>query len=124
MAHSILIVDDEANARDGLSRLLSAQGYLVRTASDSHEAIHQMAQQPADTVLLDIDLPHVPGDSIATFLNIRYPKTRIIFMSGQYDMVDPERFGATTTYFRKPLDIAALLDILQAGAPPAEASSN
>ncbi len=124
MARVILIVDDEPTARDALARLLAAQGYSVRTASDSHEAIQEMAQLPADTVLLDIDLPHVPGDSIATFLNIRYPKTRIIFMSGQYDMVDPERFGETATYFRKPLDIEALLDLLESDAPPTAANPN
>ena len=113
MARVILIVDDEPVARDALARLLSAQGYSVRTASDSQEAIRQMAELPADTVLLDIDLPHVPGDSIATFLNIRHPKSRIIFMSGQYDMVNPERFGENASYFRKPLDIDALLDLLE-----------
>ena len=121
MAHIILIVDDEPTARDALARLLTAQGYSVRTAADSHEAIRQMAEFHADTILLDIDLPHVPGDSLATFMNIRYPKARIIFMSGQYDMVDPERFGENTSYLRKPLDIEALLDLLEADAPPTTA---
>ena len=124
MANSILIVDDEPAARDGLARLLATHGFEVRTAADSNEALHEMASLPADTVLLDIDLPHVPGDSFATFLNIRYPKARIIFMSGQYDMVDPERFGETALYFRKPLDIEALVDILETQQPPAAANPN
>jgi DNA-binding NtrC family response regulator len=113
MAKTILIVDDEPTARDALARLLQRRGYTVRTAGDSQEAIQKMAESPADTVLLDIDLPHVPGDSIATFLNIRYPQARIHFMSGQYDMVNPERFGENTSYFRKPLDIEALLEVLE-----------
>jgi len=64
--------------------------------------------------LIDLNLPHFPGDSLATFLRIRHPKTRIIFMSGQYDMVNPERFGENAAYFRKPLDLDALLDALSA----------
>ena len=124
MAVSLLIVDDERTSRDALARLLASRGFDVRTASDSQEAIHEMAQQPADTVLLDIDLPLVPGDSFATFLNIRYPKTRIIFMSGQYDMVDPGRFGENAHYFRKPIDIDALLEILEVTQPPAAANRN
>jgi len=112
MKKSVLIVDDEAAARDSLARLLAAQGYSVRTAVDSQEASRLLALEPAHTILLDIDLPHVPGDSFAAFLHIRYPKTRIIFMSGQYDMVNPERFGDNTLYFRKPIDIDTLLETL------------
>jgi DNA-binding NtrC family response regulator len=114
MPKKILIVDDEATALEALARLLAERGHRVRTAGDSQEAIQKMAEEAAEIVLLDIDLPHVPGDSIATFLNIRYPQTRIHFMSGHYDMVNPERFGENTSYFRKPLDIEAVLDVLEA----------
>jgi DNA-binding response OmpR family regulator len=113
MPHSILIVDDEPIARDALARLLTEQGFSVRTAADSQEATQQLAEQPVDTVLLDLDLPLVPGESVAAFLQIRHPKSRIIFMSGQYDMVDPERFGESCLYFPKPLDIQSLLEVLQ-----------
>jgi DNA-binding NtrC family response regulator len=116
---NLLIVDDEATSRDALARALASHGYTVRTAADAHQATQLMAQQPADTVLLDIELPHVPGDSLATFFHIRYPKTRIIFISGQYDMFDPERFGEHTSYFRKPIDINTLLDSLNTPQPPA-----
>ena len=114
MSKKILIVDDEVEGLEALARLLTQHGYAVRTAGDSQEAITKMAEDAADIVLLDIDLPHVPGDSIATFLNIRYPQAHIHFMSGQYDMVNPERFGENTSYFRKPLDIEALLEVLEA----------
>ena len=114
MKQSLLIIDDEATARDALARLLHARGYSVRTATDSQEAARALAAEPADVVLLDIALPNVPGDSFAAFLRLRYPKTRIIFMSGQYDMINPERFGQNTVYFRKPLDIDALLGALEA----------
>src|SRR4051794_24981994 len=113
MASSILIVDDEPIARDALAKILVEQGFTVRTAGESHEAMHQMAEQPADIVLLDLELPRVPGESVAAFLQIRHPKTRIIFMSGQYDMVDCERFGENTLYFHKPIDIPNLLEVLQ-----------
>jgi DNA-binding response OmpR family regulator len=109
---NLLIVDDEAASRDALARALGSHGFVIRVAGDANEATRLMGQQAPEVVLLDIDLPHVPGDSLATFLHIRYPKTRIIFISGQYDMFDPERFGEQTTYFRKPIDIAALLEAL------------
>ena len=116
MKKSVLIVDDEASAREALSRLLSSNGYAVRTAGDTQEASRLMAAVAAQVVLLDIDLPHVPGDSFAAFLHIRYPRTQIIFMSGQYDMVEPERFGENAMYFRKPLDVDALLETLESAS--------
>jgi DNA-binding NtrC family response regulator len=113
MKKSVLIVDDEAAARDALSKLLSSHGYKVQSAADSQQATQMLAAEPFQVILLDLDLPHVPGDSLAAFLHIRYPKTRILFMSGQYDMINPERFGENTLYFRKPLDLDALLEALE-----------
>ena len=114
----ILIVDDEAESREALARVLAAEGYTVRTAADAHQATQRMAHEAIDIALLDIDLPHMPGDSFATFVHLRYPRTRIVFISGQYDMVDPQRFGEDAIYFRKPIDIPALLDALR-NHPPA-----
>jgi DNA-binding NtrC family response regulator len=114
----VLIVDDEAESREALARVLTAEGYTVRTAGDAQRATQLMAQEHVDVALLDIDLPHVPGDSFAAFVHLRYPRTRIVFISGQYDMVDPERFGVDTVYFRKPVDVKALLEALR-NQPPA-----
>lgn len=119
MNNRILIVDDEESSRDALARLLAAKGYDVETVGDSQQAVRAMGDRPAATVLLDIGLPFMPGDCFATFLNIRHPKTRIIFISGQYDMIDPERFGGDTLFFRKPLDIDALLGALASVRPAA-----
>ncbi len=118
MSGLVLIVDDEAESREALGRVLVAEGYGVRTAGDAHEATQVMGQEQVDVALLDIDLPHMPGDSFAAFVHLRYPRTRIVFISGQYDMVDPERFGADTVYFRKPVDVKALLEALR-NQPPA-----
>ena len=124
MKRTVLIVDDEDAAREGLARVLRSRGHVVRTAADAETAIHLLATEPADIAVIDLGLPHVPGDAVASFLAIRSPKTRLIFVSGQYDMVDPERFGASAIYMRKPVDIDALLEVLEspaaaASAPPA-----
>jgi DNA-binding NtrC family response regulator len=112
MKKSVLIVDDEETARESLARLLRTHGHEVRTAGNSQDATHELGVQAADAVLLDLDLPHVPGESLAAFLKLRHPKTQIIFMSGQYDMVNPERFGVHAIYFRKPIDVDDLLEAL------------
>ena len=39
MPHELLIVDDERAIREGLKRLLSAEGFSVRTAKDANGII-------------------------------------------------------------------------------------
>lgn len=119
---TVLIVDDEPQAREALARLIESHGHYVLTAGDSQQAMQIVANETINVVLLDLDLPHVPGDSLAAFLHMRYPKSRIIFMSGQYDMINPQRFGENTSYFRKPLDINMLLETLESEGTTAAAS--
>lgn len=57
-----LIVDDERPARDELIYLLDAhQDIAPREAASVHEALHILAEQPVDLVLLDIQMPGQDG---------------------------------------------------------------
>jgi two-component system KDP operon response regulator KdpE len=57
----ILIVDDDAQIRRVLRTTLVAQGYDVGEARTGEEALEKLAQQKADLVLLDINMPGVGG---------------------------------------------------------------
>ena len=61
MAHSILIVDDEAGIRRSLSSILADEGYSVEAVSSGEECLSRLAQRPVDLVLLDIWLPDRDG---------------------------------------------------------------
>ena len=120
MPHRVLIVDDDTNSAQALTSLLVTNGFTVTTAATTQDAMVALNQQPADTILLDIGLPYITGDSFANILKLRHPRTRIIFVSGQYNMIDPERFGHDTLFFKKPLDPETLLEALN--APPLASS--
>lgn len=57
----ILIVDDDAQIRRVVRTTLTAQGYDVAEARTGEEALEKLAQQKADLVLLDINMPGVGG---------------------------------------------------------------
>ncbi len=57
----LLVVDDDADNRDVLSRRLTRQGHNVRTASSGAEALRAMRASPFDLVLLDIMMPDMDG---------------------------------------------------------------
>lgn len=58
---SLLVVDDEANNRDVLSRRLTRQGHAVRTALNGREALKMLHESAFDLVLLDIMMPDMDG---------------------------------------------------------------
>jgi hypothetical protein len=59
--HTALVVDDEADARDMLSRLLDNHGWSVETAANGRLAIEQMKKRLPAVILLDLMMPEMDG---------------------------------------------------------------
>jgi len=57
----LLVVDDDAENREVLSRRLTKQGHEVRTASNGPDALQLMTETPFEVVLLDIMMPDMDG---------------------------------------------------------------
>jgi len=62
---SILIVEDNADARDALSLLLELEGHLVEAAGEGHQAIELIRAKDPDIALVDIGLPGIDGYEVA-----------------------------------------------------------
>ena len=69
-AHSILIVDDEAHILQVLSLKLRNCGYVVSTAVDGEDALHQVKTNPPDLVITDVQMPYMNGLEFALALSI------------------------------------------------------
>ncbi|MFN8084755.1 MAG: response regulator transcription factor [Dermatophilaceae bacterium] len=61
MPRRVLVVDDEMQIREILRAYLAAEGFLVQEAATGAQALHLLATEPADLVLLDIGLPDIDG---------------------------------------------------------------
>jgi CheY-like chemotaxis protein len=61
MAATILVVDDEASARDLLRLHLSAAGYEVLVAEDAIAAGYMVLRRPPDLIISDVNMPHMDG---------------------------------------------------------------
>ncbi len=55
------MVDDEANIREVLCEYLAAAGFLTTQAGDGNEALHLVAAEPPDLIILDLMLPGLDG---------------------------------------------------------------
>ena len=83
--NNVLVVDDESDVRDLLSKFLRRRGYEVDTASDGAAAIERIRDGHPDIVLLDIRLPKMDGLSVLAHLRDESDKVAIITMSGSAD---------------------------------------
>jgi len=65
---TILIVDDELQNRKLLEILLEHAGYRTRTANDGEDALASIAQHTPDLILLDVMMPGMDGNQVASRL--------------------------------------------------------
>ena len=77
MGDKILVVEDEFEIRDLLSRFLTEQGYEAILASNGEEAIEVAEKENPQAILLDIMMPGIDGIETCKRLKAR-EKTRFI----------------------------------------------
>jgi len=57
----VLVVEDDANTRDLSTRLLTRDGWQVRTAANGREALDRIAEHSPNLILLDLMMPVMDG---------------------------------------------------------------
>jgi CheY-like chemotaxis protein len=114
----ILVVEDEAVVLHTLQLILKQHGYHVRGARDGAEALADHDPAP-DILLCDINLPDVDGIQVALRLKQRYPRLRVVLLSGEIssaELLDDARHqGYHFEVLAKPTDPQQLLQILSEG---------
>jgi DNA-binding response OmpR family regulator len=82
----VLVVDDEANVRSVIGRVLEKNGFRVLLASDGQEGIRQLELHPDELklVVLDWHLPGDPGERTFDELIARKPSLRIVLVTGDH----------------------------------------
>ena len=84
MQHEVLIVDDEADIRFSVARILEDEGYVVTEASDSASALSLINKKPPNAILLDIWLENSPlnGMEILDLIRETHKYLPVIMISG------------------------------------------
>jgi two-component system cell cycle sensor histidine kinase/response regulator CckA len=83
-AETILLVEDEEEARAVLRQILAGKGYRVLPAASGDEALAVAAEwrEPIDLLLTDVTMPRMKGPELASRLAGSRPQMRVIYMSG------------------------------------------
>jgi CheY-like chemotaxis protein len=118
----ILVVEDEAGAREGLEQVLTMLGYRVTAVGSGTEADSLPPEPGFDLLLTDYLLPDVFGTDLAVRLRERWPAVQVVLMSGyaEDEAVRQKISQGRLRFLQKPFDMATLArevhDTL-AGAP-------
>jgi DNA-binding response OmpR family regulator len=76
---SILYVEDDADTREMIVIYLTSQGYKVKTASDTAEAIKRADEDKFDLFMIDLRLPDGRGTDLALKLRGMQPSAPIVY---------------------------------------------
>lgn len=101
---SILVIDDEAEIREGLELLLSSEGYAVTSAETAQSGLTRLEEEPFDLLLLDVSLPDRNGLDLLRDIRQRDPELPIVLITayGSIDMARQAFKSGAQDYITKP----------------------
>jgi two-component system, OmpR family, KDP operon response regulator KdpE len=111
----VLVVDDDPQMLRAVSNALKARSYAVLTAEDGESALHVLAEEQVDLVLLDLGLPDLDGHDVIERLRT-WTETPVIVLSvrdAQDEKVAALDAGADD-YMTKPFGTKELLARMRA----------
>ncbi len=95
----VMVVDDHPIWRDAAARTLSEAGFaVVGTAGSGAQALRVAAATRPDVVLLDLNLPDLPGAQVTQQLLTALPGLRVLILSAsgeRQDVLDAVTAGAS-----------------------------
>ena len=112
---SLLVLEDNALVREEMLCFLSRAGWRV-DGVDCGEALNAwLLRETPDIVILDVNLPHEDGYSIATCLRESHPRLGIIMLTARVrpsDRATGYNAGADV-YLTKPTQTRELIDVIE-----------
>jgi two-component system, cell cycle sensor histidine kinase and response regulator CckA len=83
-SETILLAEDDPHLRTLSALALQDFGYRLLQAADGQDALRLLQDhpEPIDLLATDIVMPHLGGRELADILRARFPKMKILFMSG------------------------------------------
>lgn len=115
MSLSVLIVDDEKNARENIAAFLKKKDYEVLEAANLKEAKKAIASGSADIVLLDVQLPDGLGTTLLeeSASNPSRPPIILITAHGDIDMAVEAMKNGAHDFLQKPIKFERLEQSIQ-----------
>ncbi len=111
----VLVVDDEANAREALAELLEEEGYETATAAEGRRALEMLSTFDPDVILTDLKMPGIDGLELIDRAKPQCPHAAFVVMTafGSIDTAVQAIKRGAENYLTKPLDLAAVTALVE-----------
>jgi DNA-binding NtrC family response regulator len=111
----VLVVDDDAGLLRLICEDLHTQGLTCVSARSDREAYRQLAEQPFDAVVVDVNLGRgTTGYDVARRARQVRPDIRVIYISGEANARSWMSFGVPSSdYVSKPFPLERLAGLLR-----------
>jgi len=126
VAEKVLIVEDEAHARTGLTELVASWGFRAECAEDGVEGLERVRQWSPGIVVTDLKMPRMDGMELLARVREAEPGVVVVMLTAQGSIesaVEAMRMGAYD-YIPKPVDPARLRTVLQGASRQREANAS
>jgi FixJ family two-component response regulator len=110
-ARLLAIVDDDADVRVALTRLVASAGFAVETFASGADFMRSIEDHEPDCVLLDLHMPEMSGFDVQGALASAHAAVPVLVITGhdtQESRARAAQLGAKG-YLCKPVDASALL---------------
>ncbi|MGE5553587.1 MAG: LytR/AlgR family response regulator transcription factor [Betaproteobacteria bacterium] len=110
----VIVVDDEARAREVLRYYLEKAGVeVVGEAGNGAEAINLVRERHPDVCFLDVRMPEVDGIELARLLSGTAPPPRVVFVTAYEDHAVAAFETEAVDYLVKPINAARVLQTVE-----------
>ncbi len=112
----VLIVASNADLSRIWARHLERSGHKVDIVLSQDEAVEQLADHPADVIVLDLTLEDGSALAVADYASYRRPEARVVFVTNTTFFSDGSIFNhvpnaaAMIKSETKPADLAAIVE--------------
>lgn len=116
--YSIIIIDDEINIRNGISKYIETNHPDVKveaTFEDGYDAIEYLKNHKVDIIITDVKMISVSGIEVAKYVYNNLPSSKVIILSGyrEFEYAREALSYNVKYYLTKPTDFEELSSVIE-----------
>ena len=109
----LLVVDDDPDSTQGLSRILAKEGADIAQANTVPDAMSIINFDRPDVLITDSKMPEGGGSKLIKFMRLNLPEAAIVVVSGDISNADELIALGASCVMDKPVHISELIDYLE-----------
>ena len=112
MKLKLLVVDDDCSVLESLKKLLEAESYEVHPARNGADARNSFRANPADLVVLDLNLGTDDGREVFQTMAEVDPFVPVVIITAEFDQRQRAVAAGVGALIEKPIDVPAFLKVI------------